>query len=415
MREFIEAHVHLAVILSHVIYGFNGGTAGKSPHQVPIASGSSRDIFIGHAHVSAMASLYFFFGFIPFSVGISEVFFSKRLIFITACKVYSLEVFQFIQEIFMKKLLLMLAVVFTLGLSTVAMNAEAAKRIGSGKSMGTQRQATPDKAPGAPAQTATAGAGAAGAAAAAPKRSWMGPLAGLAAGLGLAALASSLGLGDELASMMMFGLLAAAVMVAVGFFMRKRAAAQRQAAGGVGGMQYANAHTGTDTRANRMDPAMPVYKAALPAGSNVGGNGSGLGIGSGIGAGVASANRIPADFDTASFERNAKVNFIRLQAANDARNLDDIREFTTPEMFAELKMEMADRGDASQKTDVVSIHAQVIEVDEDANRYVVSVRFTGVIKTDIGEPDESFDEVWHLTKLRQGNMGWVLSGIQQTS
>lgn len=320
----------------------------------------------------------------------------------------------------MKKILLMLAVVFTLGLSTVSMNAEAAKRMGSGKSMGTQRQAAPDKAPGAPAQSATAGAGAAGAAAAAaPKRSWMGPLAGLAAGLGLAALASHLGFGDELASMLMFGLLAAAVMVAIGFFMRKRAAAQRQAASGadVGGMQYAHANAGTAAGTeNRMESATPAYKAVLPAGSsNPGSTGLGIGSGLGIGAGVAGASRIPADFDTASFERNAKVNFIRLQAANDAGNLDDIRQFTTPEMFAELKMELADRGGASQKTDVVSIHAQVMEVDEDAIRYVVSVRFTGVIKTDIGEPDESFDEVWHLTKLRQGSTGWVLSGIQQTS
>lgn len=325
----------------------------------------------------------------------------------------------------MKKLFLMLAVVFTLGLSTVAMNAEAAKRIGSGKSMGTQRQATTDKAPGAPAQSATAGTAAAGAAAAAPKRSWMGPLAGLAAGLGLAALASHLGFGDELASMLMFGLLAAAVMVAIGFFMRKRAAAQRQAASGnsTGGMQYAHANTGSGTGTQyQAEPTSPAYKAALPtasnnpAGTGLGiGSGLGLGIGSGIGAGVASAARIPADFDTASFERNAKVNFIRLQAANDAGNLDDIRQFTTPEMFAELKMELADRHGASQKTDVVSINAKVMEVDEDADRYVVSVRFTGVIKTDIGEPDESFDEIWHLTKLRQGSTGWVLSGIQQTS
>lgn len=306
----------------------------------------------------------------------------------------------------MKKLLSMLAVVFTLSLSTVAMDAEAAKRMGSGKSLGTQRQATPDKAPGAPAQSAAATAGA-GAAAAAPKRSWMGPIAGIAAGLGLAALASHLGFGDELASMLLIGLLAAAVMVAIGFFMRKRAAAQRQPSSGAGGMQYAHAQAGNRSDmggANRPDFSAPAYKTAMPAASS-----SGLGIGSGLG----QATRIPADFDTAGFERNAKVNFIRLQAANDAGNLDDIRQFTTPEMFAELKMELAERGTATQKTDVVSINAEVIEVDEDADRYVVSVRFTGVMRDDSGEPDESFNEVWHLMKLRQGATGWVLSGIQQ--
>ena len=323
----------------------------------------------------------------------------------------------------MKKILSLLAIVFTLGLSTVAVDAEAARRMGSGKSMGTQRQATPDKAPGAPAQSsAAAPAAGAGAAAAAPKRSWMGPLAGLAAGLGLAALASHLGFGAELASMLMFGLLAAAVMVAIGFFMRKRAAAQRQAASGAGGMQYAHAHAGMGTSAeNRTEQSAPAYKLAMPSANstgNAGGAASGAGmasgIGSAIGAGAVNARRIPADFDTTGFERNAKVNFIRLQAANDAGNLDDIRQFTTPEMFAELKMELADRGAATQKTDVVSINAEVIEVDEDADRYVVSVRFTGVMRDDTGEPDESFTEVWHLMKLRQGTTGWVLSGIQQT-
>lgn len=307
----------------------------------------------------------------------------------------------------MKKLLSMLAVVFTLSLSTVAMDAEAAKRMGSGKSLGTQRQATPDKAPGAPAQSAAATAGA-GAAAAAPKRSWMGPIAGIAAGLGLAALASHLGFGDELASMLLIGLLAAAVMVAIGFFMRKRAAAQRQTSSGAGGMQYAHAQAGNREDmggVNRPDVSAPAYKTAMPAASSA----SGLGIGSGLG----QATRIPADFDTAGFERNAKVNFIRLQAANDVGNLDDIRQFTTPEMFAELKMELAERGTAAQKTDVVSINAEVIEVDEDADRYVVSVRFTGVMRDGSGEPDESFNEVWHLMKLRQGATGWVLSGIQQ--
>ncbi len=316
----------------------------------------------------------------------------------------------------MKRLLSLLAVVFAFGLSTVAMDAEAAKRMGSGKSMGTQRQATVDKAPAAPTQSAAAAGTPAAGAAAAPSRSWMGPVAGIAAGLGLAALASHLGFGEELATMLMFGLLAAAIMVAIGFFMRKRAAGAQQArATGPGGMQYAHVNPGAANNARTADQDAPAYKVAMPAaGSHVAGSGTGSSIGSGLGSGVASQRRIPTDFDTAGFERNAKVNFIRLQAANDAGNLDDIRQFTTPEMFAELKMDLAERGATPQKSDVVSIHAEVIEVDEDADRYLVSVRFTGVIRDDSGEPDDSFDEIWHLMKARQGNAGWVLSGIQQT-
>lgn len=314
----------------------------------------------------------------------------------------------------MKRLLSLLTLVFAVGLSSVALEAEAAKRMGGGKSMGTQRQAAPDKAPTA-ATPAAAGTAAAGAAAA-PSRSWMGPVAGLAAGLGIAALASHLGFGDELASMVMMGLLAAAIMVAVGFFMRKRAAAQKANAAGPGGLQYAHVNPGTarDTN-NRAEQNALAYKVLMPA--NSGSNSSsksGLGIGSGVGA-AGSASRFPADFDVAAFERNAKVNFIRLQAANDAGDLDDIRQFTTPEMFAELKMELADRGDSVQKTDVVNINTNVIEVDEDTDRYLVSVRFTGVIRDGSNEPDEAFDEIWHLTKSRLGSSGWVLSGIQQMS
>ncbi len=313
----------------------------------------------------------------------------------------------------MKRLLSLLTLVFAVGLSSVAMEAEAAKRMGSGKSMGTQRQAAPDKAPTNTATPAAAGTPAAGAAAAAPSRSWMGPVAGLAAGLGIAALASHFGFGDELASMVMMGMLAAAVMVAIGFFMRKRAAAQKSNtnASGPGGLQYAHATPATARdSSNSTDNSASAYKVLMP---NSGGSTIGSGIGSGIGA--TSASRIPADFDSAGFERNAKVNFIRLQAANDAGDLDDIRQFTTPEMFAELKMELADRGATTQKTDVVSINANVIEVDEDADRYLVSVRFTGVIRDDSNEPDEAFDEIWHLMKSRQGNSGWVLAGIQQSS
>jgi predicted lipid-binding transport protein (Tim44 family) len=300
----------------------------------------------------------------------------------------------------MKKFLLLLSVVFAFGLTTVAMDAEAAKRMGSGKSMGTQRQAAPDKAP---AQTTAAAPAAGAAAAAAPSRSWMGPVAGLAAGLGLAALASHLGFGEELASMLMMGLLAAAVMVVIGLVMRKRAAARQGLSSAPGGMQYAHASAGSQPD---MAQAAPAYKVAMPAAGSM--------IGSGIGAGGISTPRIPADFDVAGFERNAKVNFIRLQAANDAGNLDDLRQFTTPEMFAELRMDLTERGSATQKTDVVSIDAKVIEVDESALRYLVSVRFTGVMRDEMDKTEESFDEIWHLEKLRLGDMGWVVSGIQQS-
>ena len=298
----------------------------------------------------------------------------------------------------MKKWLSLLAVVMTLGLGTVHLEAEA-KRMGGGKSFGMQRQATPPaKAPAQPAAAAPA-AGAAGGAAT-TGRSWMGPVAGLAAGLGIAALASHLGFGEELANMLMIGLLVVAAIAVFGFIMRKRAAQQ----GGNGGLAYAGAG------AHRTSP-QNAFRAPV---SPTGGSGGSM-IGSAIGGSTAEASSLPAGFDVAGFERNAKVNFIRLQAANDAGNLDDIRSFTTPEMFVELSMDLAERGAAEQHTDVVRIDATVIDVEEGAERYVVSVRFTGETRENGAALTENFDEIWHLTKPRQGAGGWLLAGIQQSA
>lgn len=298
------------------------------------------------------------------------------------------------------KMLSLLAVVLTLGLSLPMADAEAAKRLGGGKSTGMQRQMdTPAKAPtAAPAQSAPA----AGAAAAAPARSsWMGPLAGLAAGLGLAALASHFGFGEQLANMMMIGLLVMAVLMVIGFIMRKRMGAQGPAMSGAGAgpLQYSAQAEPQGT------PAARPYNLNMPGSSAA----SAAALAP---VAAAAARSIPADFDVPGFVRNAKVNFIRLQASNDAGNLDDIREFTTPEMFAEIKMSIEERGGAKQHTDVVSINADVLEVAEEANRYVVSVRFTGTIREDDANA-EPVDEIWHLAKPRDGASGWQLAGIQQ--
>ena len=302
------------------------------------------------------------------------------------------------------KALSLFAVLLTLGLSVGITDAEAAKRLGGGKSFGVQRQMTPPpKAPtaaptAAPAQNpsaaaSTAAAAPAAAAAQAPKRSWMGPLAGLAAGLGLAALASHFGFGGELASMLMIGLLVMAVIAVIGFFMRKRSVGQSPAMAGAGGFQY------RDSGADLTAPAEKSNVLSMP--------------GSSVSAEAPATKNIPSDFDVAGFVRNAKVNFIRLQAANDAGNLEDIREFTTPEMFAEIKMDFAERHGAAQETDVVSIDADVLEVAEEPTRFVVSVRFTGLVREDKNAAAEPIDEIWHLVKPREGQGGWLLAGIQQ--
>lgn len=290
----------------------------------------------------------------------------------------------------------LMAATLALGFTLVTSDAEAARRLGGGGSSGMQRESiSAPKAPSAspaPSQ-ATAPTAAAkpqaapGAAQPQPKRSWMGPLAGLAAGLGLAALASHFGFGEELASMLMIGLLVMVAMAVIGFIMRRKQAGSPQ-------MQYAGAGA----------PAAEAFRPAEPVAFN-GGTASGV-----TAAGSAS---IPADFDADAFVRNAKVHFIRLQAANDTGNLEDIREFTTPEMFGEIKLNLVERAQGGQQTDVISLNAEILDVTEEASRYVVSVRFNGLIREDAQVPAAPFDEIWHLVKPRDASRGWVLAGIQQ--
>jgi predicted lipid-binding transport protein (Tim44 family) len=302
------------------------------------------------------------------------------------------------------KSIALLSAALVLGFTLVTGDAEAARRLGGGTSSGMQRESiSPQKSPSAapaPSQAAAPTAAkpqaAPGAPQAQPKRSWMGPLAGLAAGLGLAALASHFGFGEGLASMMMIGLLVMAVVAVIGFVMRRKATAQQPAM--AGGMRYADAG----------EPMQPAIEARpnYAAPGDFGGGAAVAPVASGSG-------HIPADFDVAAFVRNAKVNFIRLQAANDAGNLEDIREFTTPEMFGEIKLNFVDRGQAAQQTDVVTVNAEVLDVAEESARYIVSVRFTGLIREAANAAAEPFDEIWHMTKPRDGKGGWVLAGIQQ--
>ena len=281
----------------------------------------------------------------------------------------------------MKKVLLAICtVVMALGLSVGS--AEAA-RLGGGKSVGMQRQSVAPK-PATPPQQATPAAPAAGAPApaAAPKRNWMGPIAGLAAGLGIAALLSHFGLGEGMANLLMIALLAMAAVAAVKWLLRRKAPANEP-------LQYAGAAS------PRQQPAAtgPQFGSAAPSG----------------------LARIPDGFDSEAFLRIAKLNFVRLQASNDAKSLDDIREFVSPELYAEIKMQMDERGDSPQQTDIVTLNAELLEVLTEGNRHIASVHFSGTLREVVGATATPFDEIWNLSKPVSGDKGWVIAGIQQLS
>lgn len=287
-------------------------------------------------------------------------------------------------------------------IALVAPEAEA-RRIGGGKSIGqqsskvTQRSAAPQQpaaAPQAPARQAGAAAPGAG-------NRWLGPIAGLAAGLGLAALAGYLGFGEELASFMLIALLAIAALAVFRVLAGRRApVGQRPAWQGAG---YSQANLGQEatvrysplpqgaTQVDQRRTVGPAEPASAPTG----------------------AWGIPADFDAEGFVRTAKVQFVRLQAAFDAADLADLREFTTPEMYAELALDIGERKGASNRTDVVTLDAQLLGIETTEAEHVASLRFTGMVREEADGEARPFDEVWNLVKPVSGNGGWVLAGIQQ--
>lgn len=295
----------------------------------------------------------------------------------------------------MLKLVLSLFVALS-GLGFAAAEAEA-KRLGGGGMSGLQRKAPARQAPATPPsqQAPAAAPGTPGAApAAAPGRSWMGPIAGLAAGFGLAALMSHLGLGEEMANILMIVLLAVAALFLVRFLARRFA--PPQAGGAPQGMRYA----GVDARREAaLPPSLPAAASGAAA----------------AGATPPAAGMLPPGFDTEAFERIAKLIFIRMQAANDKADLDDLRQFATPEMFAAFKLDLQDRKDAEQQTNVVQLAAEVIDFEQEAARQVVSVRFHGLIREDTGAPAAPFDEIWHLVKPLDGSREWAIAGIAQAS
>jgi len=316
---------------------------------------------------------------------------------------------------------LFLVLVLSLG----GLNAEA-KRMGGGRSMGqqsgnvTQREAVK---PGVPAQQiAPAGVNKPATPAAAPaKRPWGAMLGGLAAGLGLAWLAHSLGMGEAMGNILMFGLLAFAAMALIGWFMRKRQAGGAMGSGGLAYQGAGNAATspevlrqynpekvGNDASARPWEANTTTFdSAAAPAAT-----------GSMIGAALNGPQSwgVPAGFDADGFLSAAKRNFNTLQDAWDRSDISMLRSMMTDSMLSEIQAQLAEREATASgqpnKTEVLMLEAQLLGIEELPDVYMASVEFNGMIREEAHASPSPFREVWNMTKLRQGGSGWLVAGVQ---
>ena len=292
----------------------------------------------------------------------------------------------------MKKLWMALMIAI-LGVSLGIGNAEA-KRLGSGGSMGKSSPSYSRQAPMQQSgQQAAPAPRPAQPAAPAPSSPWKGILGGALLGLGLGALLSHFGMGAEFASMLgsvlMIALIAIAGLFIFRMLTRKSAPAQPMPAYAGPMERSITPEIGSNLGQTSSDPAPLNWQSGHAA-------------------------SVPEGFDAAAFLRHAKTNFIRMQAAWDKADVNDIREFTTPEMFAELKMQLTERGASSNHTDVVSLDAELLGIETTSDEYIASIRFSGMVREAENVPAEAFSEIWVLAKPVSGSGGWLLAGLQQT-
>jgi predicted lipid-binding transport protein (Tim44 family) len=298
------------------------------------------------------------------------------------------------------------SVLLALVVSFSCLTAEAAKRMGSGKSVGQQSNNVSQTQGAKPAQNATPASPAAAPAAAPQSRPWGAMLGGVAAGLGLAWLASSMGFGAELGQFMMFGLIALGIMLVVGYFMRRRAASNTS---DVNTSHLALQGAGATPPAQQQTTQFNTHPTAASATS-----------GSMIGSAVSQFQptwSIPAGFDSEGFVSKAKENFVIMQDAWDRSDTASLRNLMTDEMLTQIKAQIAERDATTAvgqmtKTEVVTLDAKLLGIEESAQGHLASVEFSGTIREEIGVQPEAFKEVWNMSLSKTANSGWLVAGIQ---
>jgi predicted lipid-binding transport protein (Tim44 family) len=314
----------------------------------------------------------------------------------------------------MKRTSILLLATFAALTLTLSDLADAA-RMGGGRSFGAQRQSvTPSKlappatapagnanatgqptAPASPAAAPPAGTATAPTAAPSGASRWLGPIAGIAAGLGIAALLSHFGLSEGFGSLLLVGLVIFAGVFLVRMLMSRRETAKPlQYAGGRGSVRpgYENQARPVWSDAPKIEPL--VAPAADAPGFGV------------------TRKPLPQGFDAAGFVSEAKRQFIRLQGSYDTADRAALSAVMTSEMYTEIGRELDERG-PHQATEIVTLDADVLDVSTEGDKHWASVRFTGLVRED-GEPQpKAIDEVWNLAKPVRGSSGWLLAGITQ--
>lgn len=278
--------------------------------------------------------------------------------------------------------------VLCLGL-TLSLDANA-RRMGSGKSFGSapSHQASQTRQ-AAPSSTAAAGSTAGKAAAAGGMSRWLGPLAGLAAG----GLLASIFMGGGFEGLQIMDML---IMALIAFLAFRFIASRRK--------QQAQTATPAGAGAPYLRDVSPQASSPTASGSNIFG---------GSVTPVSATIKAPAWFNEASFVSVGREHFLNLQQHWDANEMAKISEFTTPQLQAFLVKERADLGDAFQSTYIDDLNVQLDGLDDQADKTIATLTFTGMEKTSRFDQGEAFSESWRMERAQGDNQPWLIAGMRQ--
>ncbi|WP_077731566.1 TIM44-like domain-containing protein [Methylocaldum sp. 14B] len=319
---------------------------------------------------------------------------------------------------------LVLSVLIGLSLALSGMGDAYAKRVGGGKSFGSRpsystpyKRSTDMTQSASPAQQQAYQSPAQKNQAAREAMSRRGGLMGMLGGLALGGLLGALLFGGAFEHLNFLDIL---VFALIAFMLFKFFAARRRtessepaAAGGY--------YSGTDSARNPESDHAYRRQADSGQASNSGfdtdvlfGKGRGASS-SGQTAGTAGQpNSVPTDFDSAGFLSGARAAYETMQKAWDEGDLAQLRALTTDKVFGELQDQLRARGTESNRTELLKVDVELLEVRDLGSDREATVLFDVIIRESPEERPTQVREVWHFVRPKHSRQPtWFLDGIQQ--
>ena len=108
---------------------------------------------------------------------------------------------------------------------------------------------------------------------------------------------------------------------------------------------------------------------------------------------------------------DARAQFLALQSAWDRADVDALGRLTTPEMLAELLEQLPQRDPGPNRTDVLSLDAYVLRVEQLGPIELASVEFSGTVRESEARSPVPFRELWMLARSHDGEP-WRLARQQ---